>query len=268
MSMVISWSEGPGSKILAGRGQAGRIKRPDPEVPERAPSAQVHRQYKGNSLPPTTRPAGWGEGCAASSSTCYSGPRCSSTPGGQAVGGDHRGVAGNRRARAGRRPAAVNEHLAPRCPVIAPFFTLDDVEALAQPARTLPAPLGVAPSDPVIKFELLFELRYVESVPRNMIWQPSLLDGMTVELDRSFRGTAPSPPLRRRLDEARARLVRGADALFAELLRETPSSGTRCGCTTGCCQKRLTYRWQIDRGPRAAVDAAGHGAKLIVIGTA
>lgn len=85
---------------------------------------------------------------------------------------------------------------------------------------------------------------------RDLIWQPSLLDGMTVELDRSFRGAR-----RHQLsDDAWVDHVpgwcRGADALFAELLRETPWSGREVRMYDRVLpEPRLTYRWQIDRGP-------------------
>ena len=84
----------------------------------------------------------------------------------------------------------------------------------------------------------------------DLIWQPSLLDGSRVELDRAFRG------LRRHAlaDEAWVDHVpgwcRGADLLFAELLRSTPWAGREVRMYDRVLpEPRLTHRWQLDRGP-------------------
>jgi alkylated DNA repair dioxygenase AlkB len=87
-------------------------------------------------------------------------------------------------------------------------------------------------------------------VAQDLIWQPSLLDGSRVELDRAFRG-------RRRhalTDEAWIDHVpgwcRGADLLFAELMRTTPWVGREVRMYDRVLpEPRLTHRWLLDRGP-------------------
>jgi len=85
---------------------------------------------------------------------------------------------------------------------------------------------------------------------RDLIWQPSLLDGLTVEFDPSFTG------VRRHVlaDDAWVDHVpawcRGADRLFAELLESTPWAGRDVHMYDRVLpEPRLTYRWHLDHGP-------------------
>ena len=83
----------------------------------------------------------------------------------------------------------------------------------------------------------------------DLIWQPSLLDGDVVEIPALPRGA------RRELaDGAWVDHVpgwcRGADALFAELLADTPWSGREVRMYDRVLpEPRLTHRWHLDRGP-------------------
>jgi alkylated DNA repair dioxygenase AlkB len=89
----------------------------------------------------------------------------------------------------------------------------------------------------------------------DLAWQPSLLDAPVLELDRSFAG------LRRRelaegawVDHAPG-WCRGADALFARLLRETPWSGREVRMYDRVVpEPRLTHRWRLDDGPAPPAD--------------
>jgi alkylated DNA repair dioxygenase AlkB len=84
----------------------------------------------------------------------------------------------------------------------------------------------------------------------DLAWQPSLLDAPVLELDRSFAG------LHRRalaegawVDHAPG-WCRGADALFARLLAETPWSGREVRMYDRILpEPRLTHRWRLDDGP-------------------
>ncbi len=83
-----------------------------------------------------------------------------------------------------------------------------------------------------------------------LAWQPSLLDGGAVEVDQRFTG------LRRRelaegawVDHAPG-WCRGADALFARLLEETPWRGRDVHMYDRVVvEPRLTQRWLLDDGP-------------------
>jgi alkylated DNA repair dioxygenase AlkB len=84
----------------------------------------------------------------------------------------------------------------------------------------------------------------------DLAWQPSLLDTPALELDRSFAA------LHRRelaggawVDHAPG-WCRGADALFARLLEETPWSGRDVRMYDHIVpEPRLTHRWRLDDGP-------------------
>ena len=84
----------------------------------------------------------------------------------------------------------------------------------------------------------------------DLAWQPSLLDAPVLELDGSFAG------LRRRelaegawVDHAPG-WCRGADALFARLLQDTPWSGREVRMYDRVVpEPRLTHRWRLDDGP-------------------
>ena len=85
---------------------------------------------------------------------------------------------------------------------------------------------------------------------RDLSWQPSLLDGPAIEIDRTFRE-------RRRhalADDAWVDHVpawcRGADLLFAELMERTPWSGREVRMYDRLLpEPRLTHRWHLDHGP-------------------
>ncbi len=84
----------------------------------------------------------------------------------------------------------------------------------------------------------------------DLAWQPSLLDGPALELDRRFHD------VRRRelaggawLDHAPG-WCRGADALFARLLADTPWAGREVRMYDRVLpEPRLTHRWSIDDVP-------------------
>ena len=85
---------------------------------------------------------------------------------------------------------------------------------------------------------------------RDLFWQPSLLDGTAVELDRTFAG------VRRHAlaDDAWVDHVpgwcRGADLLFAELMQNTPWTGREVRMYERVLpEPRLTHRWHLDHGP-------------------
>ena len=89
----------------------------------------------------------------------------------------------------------------------------------------------------------------------DLAWQPSLLDGPAVEFDPEFHG------LRRRelaegawVDHAPG-WCRGADELFARLLRHTPWSGREVRMYERVVpEPRLTHRWRMDEGPAPPVE--------------
>ena len=164
--------------------------------------------------------------------------------GGQAVGGDDiAAVTGDRQREAGQHPAAVNEHLArATLPRDRTILHADDVEALAQPARTL-QPRSV--SRRLIRSSVRTFVRAgapLKSVTRDLIWQPSLLDGIR-PWSWTARSVGPSAALTDYLwaDDAwvdhvpgwcrgRRRAVRRATSGDAVVR----SRGARC--TTGCCR--------------------------------
>jgi alkylated DNA repair dioxygenase AlkB len=84
----------------------------------------------------------------------------------------------------------------------------------------------------------------------DLAWQPSLLDAPVLEVDRSFAA------LHRReltdgawVDHAPG-WCRGADALFARLLADTPWSGREVRMYDRVVpEPRLTHRWRLDDGP-------------------
>ena len=84
----------------------------------------------------------------------------------------------------------------------------------------------------------------------DLAWQPSLLDAPVLELDRSFAALH-----RRELAEGawvdhEPAWCRGADALFARLLAETPWSGREVRMYDRVVpEPRLTHRWRLDEGP-------------------
>jgi alkylated DNA repair dioxygenase AlkB len=96
----------------------------------------------------------------------------------------------------------------------------------------------------------LFEEAYGGGMARDLTWQPSLLDGSVVELDRSFHGGR-----RHELGEDAwvdhvPGWCRGADLLFAELMQNTPWRGREVRMYDRVVpEPRLTHRWYLDRGP-------------------
>lgn len=96
----------------------------------------------------------------------------------------------------------------------------------------------------------MFEFAYAGGMTLDLAWQPSLLDVPVIELDGSFRRL-------RRHELAEGAWVDhapgwcgGADALFAELLRETPWAGREVRMYDRVLpEPRLTHRWRLDGGP-------------------
>ncbi len=84
----------------------------------------------------------------------------------------------------------------------------------------------------------------------DLAWQPSLLDDAVVEIPAGFHGV-------RRRELADGAWVdhgpwwyRGADALFARLLADTPWSGRDVRMYDRIVtEPRLTHRWHLDHGP-------------------
>jgi alkylated DNA repair dioxygenase AlkB len=121
----------------------------------------------------------------------------------------------------------------------------------------------------------LFEERYRGGVARDLTWQPSLLDGSVVELDRSFHGGR-----RHALGEGAwvdhvPGWCRGADLLFAELMENTPWRGREVRMYDRVVpEPRLTHRWHLDRGPdpppaltaMARLIGARYGVQLTQVG--
>ena len=83
----------------------------------------------------------------------------------------------------------------------------------------------------------------------DLAWQPSLLDGGAVEVDHGFTRLA-----RRELDhgawvDQQPGWCRGADALFARLLEQTPWRGRTVHMYDRVvAEPRLTHRWLLDDG--------------------
>ena len=109
--------------------------------------------------------------------------------------------------------------------------------ALRPPVSSMPPDTGRGSYDGVV------------SEHPDLAWQPSLLDGGEIEIDPGFAG------LRRR-ELAEGAWVehvpgwcRGADALFAQLLAETPWRGRDVRMYDRTLpEPRLTHRWRIDVG--------------------
>jgi hypothetical protein len=85
---------------------------------------------------------------------------------------------------------------------------------------------------------------------RDLTWQPSLLDGSVVELDRSFHGGRRHPLGEDAWVDHVPGWCRGADLLFAELLQNTPWRDREVRMYDRVVpEPRLTHRWHLDRGP-------------------
>jgi alkylated DNA repair dioxygenase AlkB len=85
---------------------------------------------------------------------------------------------------------------------------------------------------------------------RDLSWQPSLLDGSAVELDRAFVGTRRHELAAEAWVDHVPGWCRGADALFAELLERTPWAGRDVRMYERVVpEPRLTHRWHLDGGP-------------------
>jgi alkylated DNA repair dioxygenase AlkB len=89
----------------------------------------------------------------------------------------------------------------------------------------------------------------------DLAWQPSLFDTPAVEIDPAFHGLR-----RRELDHGAwvdhvPGWCRGADALFARLLRGTAWSGREVRMYDRIVpEPRLTHRWRLDDGPAPPVE--------------
>lgn len=84
----------------------------------------------------------------------------------------------------------------------------------------------------------------------DLAWQPSLLDAPVLELDRSFAALYPRELAEGAWVDHEAGWCRGADALFARLLAETPWSGREVRMYDRVVpEPRLTHRWRLDDGP-------------------
>jgi alkylated DNA repair dioxygenase AlkB len=121
----------------------------------------------------------------------------------------------------------------------------------------------------------LFEQAYCGAVARDLTWQPSLLDGSVVELDRSFHGARRHALGEDAWVDHVPGWCRGADLLFAELLQNTPWRGREVRMYDRVvAEPRLTHRWHLDRGPdpppaltaMARLIGARYGVQLTQIG--
>ena len=85
---------------------------------------------------------------------------------------------------------------------------------------------------------------------RDLSWQPSLLDGGVVEMDRTFARVRRHPLADDAwVDHAPAWCV-GADVLFADLMQNTPWTGHEVRMYDRVLpEPRLTHRWHLDHGP-------------------
>ena len=110
---------------------------------------------------------------------------------------------------------------------------------------------------------------------RDLTWQPSLLDGSVVELDRSFHGGRRHPLGEDAWVDHVPGWCRGADLLFAELMQNTPWRGREVRMYDRVVpEPRLTHRWHLDRGPdpppaltaMARLIGARYGVQLTQIG--
>jgi alkylated DNA repair dioxygenase AlkB len=121
----------------------------------------------------------------------------------------------------------------------------------------------------------LFEEAYGGGMARDLTWQPSLLDGSVVELDRSFHGGRRHPLGEDAWVDHVPGWCRGADLLFAELLQNTPWRGREVRMYDQVVpEPRLTHRWHLDRGPdpppaltaMARLIGARYGVQLTQVG--
>jgi alkylated DNA repair dioxygenase AlkB len=112
-------------------------------------------------------------------------------------------------------------------------------------------------------------------VARDLTWQPSLLDGSVVELDRSFHGGRRHALGEDAWVDHVPGWCRGADLLFAELLQNTPWRGREVRMYDRVVpEPRLTHRWHLDRGPdpppaltaMARLIGARYGVQLTQVG--
>lgn len=110
---------------------------------------------------------------------------------------------------------------------------------------------------------------------RDLTWQPSLLDGSVVELDRTFHGGRRHPLGEDAWVDHVPGWCRGADLLFAELLQNTPWRGREVRMYDRVVpEPRLTHRWHLDRGPdpppalaaMARLIGARYGVQLTQVG--
>jgi alkylated DNA repair dioxygenase AlkB len=112
-------------------------------------------------------------------------------------------------------------------------------------------------------------------VARDLTWQPSLLDGSVVELDRSFHGGRRHALGEDAWVDHVPGWCRGADLLFAELLQNTPWRGREVRMYDRVVpEPRLIHRWHLDRGPdpppaltaMARLIGARYGVQLTQVG--
>ena len=110
---------------------------------------------------------------------------------------------------------------------------------------------------------------------RDLTWQPSLLDGSVVELDRSFHGARRHALGEDAWVDHVPGWCRGADLLFAELMQNTPWRGREVRMYDRVVpEPRLTHRWHLDRGPdpppsltaMARLIGARYGVQLTQVG--
>ena len=110
---------------------------------------------------------------------------------------------------------------------------------------------------------------------RDLTWQPSLLDGSVVELDRSFHGGRRHALGEDAWVDHVPGWCRGADLLFAELIQNTPWRGREVRMYDRVVpEPRLTHRWHLDRGPdpppaltaMARLIGARYGVQLTQVG--
>jgi alkylated DNA repair dioxygenase AlkB len=112
-------------------------------------------------------------------------------------------------------------------------------------------------------------------VARDLTWQPSLLDGSVVELDRSFHGGRRHALGEDAWVDHVPGWCRGADLLFEELMQNTPWRGREVRMYDRVVpEPRVTHRWHLDRGPdpppalsaMARLIGARYGVQLTQVG--
>jgi alkylated DNA repair dioxygenase AlkB len=85
---------------------------------------------------------------------------------------------------------------------------------------------------------------------RDLSWQPSLLDGGVVEMDRSFARMRRHPLADDAWVDHVPAWCDGADVLFADLMQNTPWAGREVRMYDRVLpEPRLTHRWHLDHGP-------------------